>query len=411
MIRRVLAASALLFAGACHTRTFQVADGGRDAPAIDAPTADVPRPLAVDFAVTGCARHDIGEARCSGLAPLTVSFSPVSSPALTRFVWTFGDGAPTSTERAPTHTYALPGTYDVTLVAAGEVGSVSRTRARLIEVTPVRAGALCGVDGHCAAGLRCLCGAGDTCGPTFMRGICTAPCPTGTCAGAAVCATVDLPSGGANGPGDAGTPADDARDANGDAASDADANDAGAPADGAAPSAGARAPLCLIPCTDDAGCPAGLACRALPAPAPSAARWTRACVPPSFHEVGDTCRDASGQRDDRACASGTCAALGALGVCTASCGSGAPCPPGSACATFGNGQTLCLRTCGAAAPCTRDPLMRCEPAGGAGPLGFQISPAIPGATFCAPSACAAQADCAPAGTCAPLGAGGHCVRR
>ena len=88
--------------------------------------------------------------------------------------------------------------------------------------------------------------------------------------------------------------------------------------------------------------------------------------------------------------------------------SGVECPPGSACATLGNGQSLCVRTCGRDFACDRDPLLRCEPAGSAGPLGFQVTPPVAGATYCAPRKCAAETECDPAGTCLPPGAGGHC---
>jgi hypothetical protein len=124
--------------------------------------------------------------------------------------------------------------------------------------------------------------------------------------------------------------------------------------------------------------------------------------------VGDTCRDATGALDDDLCATGRCADLGALGVCSAACGGGAPCPPGSACAKLGDGRSLCLRACGNDFGCDRDPLLGCEPAGSAGPLGFQDTPPVAGATYCAPRKCAAKTECAPAGTCLPLGAGGHC---
>jgi PKD repeat protein len=397
---RVLAASALLLA-ACNTRVPQSNDGGRDAPAIDAPAADVPRPLAVDIAVSGCVERDLGEARCFGPAPFTVSFAPVWAGSRTRVGWTLGDRSPPSTERAPSHTYGLPGAYDVTLVAAGEVGSVSRTRARFIHAQGVPAGAPCGVDEQCVPGLRCLCGAGKDCGPAFPRGLCTAPCPTGVCGPGVTCATVDLPVRVTDDETDGGT------DAGPDAASDARAPDA----DGAEAGGGPVA-LCLSSCGEDAAtCPpsSNLACRALPAAPGAGARWTHACLPSAYHDLGEPCRDASDQLDDRACASGSCAALGALGVCTAGCGPNAPCPSGSACATFGDGRAMCLRACGAEAPCTRDPLLRCEPPGGAGPLGFQIASAPTGSTYCAPRACADQTDCAPAGACAPLGAGGHCV--
>src|SRR5258708_24363903 len=123
MGRRALIVVWLLAASGCRVRTYAPGDAGIDAPASEAAPADVPAPLALDFAVTGCARYDVGAARCTGLPPLTLSFSPVGSPALTRFLWTFGDGTPASSERAPTHTDAIPGDYDVTLVAAGSVVS------------------------------------------------------------------------------------------------------------------------------------------------------------------------------------------------------------------------------------------------------------------------------------------------
>ena len=133
MVRRALSAALVLAACGCRARFFTPESGGTDAGA-DAPPADAPEALALDFAVTGCAQYDVAAARCLGAPPLTLSFSPVSSPSLTRFLWTFGDGTPNSTDRAPTHTYALPGTFDVTVIAAGSVGTVSRTRARLVSV-------------------------------------------------------------------------------------------------------------------------------------------------------------------------------------------------------------------------------------------------------------------------------------
>lgn len=53
----------------------------------------------------------------SGSAPLTVSFTGTAaggSPPFTTWAWRFGDGG-TSALQNPTHTYTLPGTYDVTL--------------------------------------------------------------------------------------------------------------------------------------------------------------------------------------------------------------------------------------------------------------------------------------------------------
>ncbi|HEX6642637.1 MAG TPA: PKD domain-containing protein, partial [Thermoanaerobaculia bacterium] len=51
-----------------------------------------------------------------------VAFSDTSTGAPTRWTWSFGDGA-TSTLRNPTHAYAGPGTYTVTLTAANATSS------------------------------------------------------------------------------------------------------------------------------------------------------------------------------------------------------------------------------------------------------------------------------------------------
>jgi PKD repeat protein len=409
---------------ACHTRT-PATDGGLDAPGGDTPAADVPGALALDFAATGCggvdagASHaDGGVAPCTGTPPLTLTFTPVSSAALTRFRWTFGDGSPPSTDRAPTHTYLLPGTYDVAVVAEGAVGSVSRLRAQFVEVRPVSAGAPCDVDAQCGPGLSCLCGQGAPCGEAFMRGVCTSACPAAGCAGAEACARVDVPravsatsdpgpgtsdarSDGANDVADAGG---GAPEAGADAGAASDGGDAGTRADtGSSPT-----PLCLAACAGDSDCSASLVCRALPGAA-SSSPWANVCVPPYFRRIGDSCRDAQGRLDDQLCASGFCADLGALGLCSASCASGAVCPMGTTCATFGDGRALCLSICSAIAPCVRDPLLGCETAGGGGALGFLTSPPAPTATFCAPRPCTSQADCSPSGTCKPLGVGAHCV--
>ncbi len=167
------------------------------------------------------------------------------------------------------------------------------------------------------------------------------------------------------------------------------------------------APLCLAACTLDADCGDGLVCRTLPAV--GGTPWANVCVPPFYRRAGDSCRDADGPLDDHVCATGLCADLGAIGLCSASCAAGAPCPPGTTCAKFGDGRALCLLTCSATATCTHDPLLTCGTGSGGGALGFTISPPAPTATFCAPRSCTSQADCAPSGTCKPLGVGAHCV--
>jgi PKD repeat protein len=429
--RTLLALLAVSCVGACRKSGSAAGDGGTDATPGDVPSGDLPGALALDFTATGCPAYVFKDTeqphpQCTGTPPLTLSFSAVSSPSLTRFLWTFGDGTASSTERAPTHTYVLPGTYDVSLVAEGTVGSVSRTNKGFVFVAPLLEGSPCDVDAQCDTALSCLCGAGRSCGPAFARGICTRGCAASACGDRSVCATLEVPAVRASATaGDAGaSPLDGAADAL-DAADDADAatvldaasdapvssdaaGDATASGDAAGlPASGAQL-VCLAGC-DGVPCPAGLVCRALPAASGGTARWALACVPQAFREVGDTCRDATGALTDELCATGHCAALGALGVCSATCGAGEECPAGSACAKLGDGRSLCLRACGSGFACDRDPLLRCEAAGSAGPLGFQVTPAVPDVTYCAPRKCAAQSECSPAGTCVPLGAGGHCL--
>ena len=93
--------------------------------------------LSLEVAVTGCtsftrgARCDSDSAtapRCVGSPPLALSFSPVGSSQLTQFTWTFGDGTATVTERAPSHTFVLPGCYEVTLVGEGNADSAPSRR-------------------------------------------------------------------------------------------------------------------------------------------------------------------------------------------------------------------------------------------------------------------------------------------
>lgn len=57
-------------------------------------------------------------------AEQTISFANITVGEVTSWRWDFGDGS-SSTERAPTHRYASPGTYSVTLTATGPDGSDS----------------------------------------------------------------------------------------------------------------------------------------------------------------------------------------------------------------------------------------------------------------------------------------------
>jgi len=68
----------------------------------------------------------------SGVSPLTVTFTDTSTGgAVDAWLWSFGDGV-TSSVQSPTHTYAAPGTYTVTLTVTGPGGSDAISRPNLI---------------------------------------------------------------------------------------------------------------------------------------------------------------------------------------------------------------------------------------------------------------------------------------
>ncbi len=70
----------------------------------------------------------------SGIAPLTVHFTDLSTGQIDTWLWEFGDGL-TSTLQNPTHTYALTGTFTVSLTVTGPGGSDTAVRADYIRVS------------------------------------------------------------------------------------------------------------------------------------------------------------------------------------------------------------------------------------------------------------------------------------
>jgi hypothetical protein len=365
--RSLLVASIALAALACRDRTAAPPDAGNDGGRNDAAN-----PLTLVVAVTGCATYQAAggctnpEAPCcTGAPPLTLSFVPVGSPELSQFRWTFGDGTPPTTERAPSHVYAHPGEYLVTVVGgSSEVGMVNPPHPLQVAVKALAAGVPCDVDGQCGDGLLCLCAPGAGCSPAFTRGLCSKVCETEPCGADAVCAALNV-----------GPPVD----------------------------AGTRPPLCIAACQTSAQCPAGYVCQTVPTGSTAEAEpWTRGCLPlGAARDLGGPCRDANEQLDNDACATRVCADIGALGACSVGCDDTHPCPDGAGCALIGGGRQLCLRSgCGSDADCAPDPLLTC------GPLQPASGDAI--VTVCAPKRCTGDAACAPSGRC---GADGFCIRR
>jgi PKD repeat protein len=70
----------------------------------------------------------------SGEAPLTVSFTDLSTNGPSSWDWDFGDGG-TSTSQNPSHEYTAAGTYTVSLTATNSCGSDTETKTDYITVT------------------------------------------------------------------------------------------------------------------------------------------------------------------------------------------------------------------------------------------------------------------------------------
>lgn len=68
-----------------------------------------------------------------GAAPLVVSFSNLTLRQISGARWAFGDGA-TSTNTHPSHSYASPGTYSVSLAVSNAAGSNTLVRSNCVHV-------------------------------------------------------------------------------------------------------------------------------------------------------------------------------------------------------------------------------------------------------------------------------------
>jgi len=379
MKRGRLLISTLLAAAACKQSATPTPDAGVDlAPADTAPPpGDVPASLAVDFSVENCPSFDAVAWTCTGNVPLTVRFVPLVTTTVTRYQWDLGDGSATAltSEATPSHVYATPGTYTVKIIATGIGGGVvTKSHTGFIVAQANGPGQACDTSTQCAPGLFCLCPA-SACANGPAHGICAANCPYGQCGSGQVCAGLST-----------------------------------TPTPPASPDAW-QTNLCLLGCQADADCPAGLRCRTLP-PGPSGIGWVHGCFANLPADVGEPCRDSSGNLRDDLCASGLCADLGAGGMCSLDC-DGASCPPGSDCGVLGDGRKLCLRPCTGGFACASDSLLTCvQP--GLGDLGYQVvdpDASSPASTYCAPKPCGSDGDCLPNGTCYAPSGPGHCVRR
>ncbi|MFA5416341.1 MAG: lectin like domain-containing protein, partial [Methanoregula sp.] len=73
----------------------------------------------------------------SGMAPLNVSFSDLSTGSPIAWNWSFGDGI-FCTQKNPWHNYIQPGMYTVSLTATNSAGSNTSTRTNYITVSSVK---------------------------------------------------------------------------------------------------------------------------------------------------------------------------------------------------------------------------------------------------------------------------------
>ncbi len=93
----------------------------------------------LDAAGGGCdVVADFSGSPTAGCAPLTVNFTDLSTGPATSWNWTFGDGG-SSTQANPSHQYANPGTYTVSLTVMSASCSDTETKTGYITVqtTPV----------------------------------------------------------------------------------------------------------------------------------------------------------------------------------------------------------------------------------------------------------------------------------
>ena len=70
----------------------------------------------------------------SGVAPLAVNFTNLSTDSFNTSDWSFGDGSNDSSATSPSHIYNDPGIYTVTLTVSGPGGSDTKTRPECVTV-------------------------------------------------------------------------------------------------------------------------------------------------------------------------------------------------------------------------------------------------------------------------------------
>jgi PKD repeat protein len=95
--------------------------------------APIPPPTPVCVAPTA----EFSATPITGLAPLRVQFTDMSTGTVTSWLWDFGDGK-TSTAQNPTNTYMKEGKYTVSLTVSGSCGEDTETKVNYIIVLSER---------------------------------------------------------------------------------------------------------------------------------------------------------------------------------------------------------------------------------------------------------------------------------
>ncbi len=112
-----------------YTVTLTVNGPGGQATEIKNNYITVHTPVSADFSATPL----------SGIAPLEIAFTNLSTGTYDTLTWDFGDSATSDIEN-PTHTYSEPGTYTVSLTVSGLGGTDTETKTGYITVyAPVTA--------------------------------------------------------------------------------------------------------------------------------------------------------------------------------------------------------------------------------------------------------------------------------
>ena len=291
---------------------------------------------------------------------MTLTFTAVASGGAFNAVWEFGDGSDPAQGALVSHTYDVPGTYDVTLAVQTSAGALSERKANFVVVKPAPAGASCRFDESCASH-ECICF--GSCDFPLDSGICWESCSVSGCDAGSVCVDLRDPTSEEPEPW--------------------------------------RTELCLPSCETDDECDRlGFSCQ----PGPVGNGWQRACLPAIPRPVGQPCRTSAGDTDASQCLGGLCLDIGASGYCSLNCQPGS-CPDGSRCAALdvpgvAVAQPVCLLICDGD-NCQSDTLLSCQLAPTEPPIGFSVLAVGQNddTEYCALKSCTDTSQCGLAHSC------------